>query len=536
MACNFNIKVVEQNDFTICIPLKKRTFVASTPIDEDIDILALEDLSVKIGGAVFPATRDAAGVMVDVSRDALARGTYDVVLTATYKGHAIKAAYFDSLTIVEWNCQSDAQQCVQGSPIMFEAGFVIYNLTDAELTALKEEYRLKIAAAEEAKEEAEQAKEEYIAKAEALDDVAQQSTLTHGVQDIREDISHIDIDTSNLAKQGSNAGATLTDTQAAAQQAASDAADAKTAAQAIAGYALQGNDPTKTNTQLSAEIGQIALNAQTLQSLADSWAAMVTNRQTLNGYTFTDSIDVENISSAVFRQDQLLEIDDDSVTIITVDTPLQAAISLRKLRLANCVQSTQRSFLYNRSTMIELDMPSLEVLGGPNSLQGLTNLSVLNMPNLKQISGTYVFDSIGVENVSLPSLLNFGGDRIFNNATKMKECHVPNLQVSRNSIFLGCTNLILLELGENMTSSFNISGWSPTNALNASSQTLLTPEDIAAGFTSNLQKLLYNIREHIAANLPVANNTVTFSSAVKAAILADQTTADAFTNKGWTIA
>lgn len=231
MACNFNIKVVEQNDFTICIPLKKRTFVASIPIDEDIDILALDDLSVKIGGAVFPATRDAAGVMVDVSRDALVRGTYDVVLTATYKGHAIKAAYFDSLTIVEWNCQSDAQQCVQGSPIMFEAGFVIYNLTDAELAALKEEYRLKIAAAEEAKEEAEQEKEEYIAKAEALDDVAQQTTLVQGVSDIREDISHIDIDTSNLAKQGSNAGATLTDTQAAAVQAASDAAAAKTAAQ-----------------------------------------------------------------------------------------------------------------------------------------------------------------------------------------------------------------------------------------------------------------------------------------------------------------
>jgi hypothetical protein len=235
MACNFNIKVVEQNDFTICIPLKKRTFVASTPIDEDIDILALEDLSVKIGGAVFPATRDVAGVMVDVSRDALARGTYDVVLTATYKGHAIKAAYFDSLTIVEWNYQSDAQQCVQGSPIMFEAGFVIYNLTDAELAALKEEYRIKIAAAQQAKEEAEQAKEEYIAKAEALDDVAQQTTLVQGVSDIREDISHIDIDTSNLAKQGSNAGATLTATQTAAQngaqfaeQAKNNAGDAKT--------------------------------------------------------------------------------------------------------------------------------------------------------------------------------------------------------------------------------------------------------------------------------------------------------------------
>lgn len=54
-----------------------------------------------------------------------------------------------------------------------------------------------------------------------LSGVAQQDTLVQGISDIREDISNIDIDTSTLAKQGLNPGATLTDTQQAVYTAAS---------------------------------------------------------------------------------------------------------------------------------------------------------------------------------------------------------------------------------------------------------------------------------------------------------------------------
>ena len=49
-----------------------------------------------------------------------------------------------------------------------------------------------------------------------MDNIAQQTTLTKGVEDIREDISHISIDTSDLAKeattakQGNNPSATNT--------------------------------------------------------------------------------------------------------------------------------------------------------------------------------------------------------------------------------------------------------------------------------------------------------------------------------------
>lgn len=53
-----------------------------------------------------------------------------------------------------------------------------------------------------------------------------------------------------IAKQGTNANASLSEVQIQATNAASDALLAKTAAQAIVGYALQGSDSTATNTAL----------------------------------------------------------------------------------------------------------------------------------------------------------------------------------------------------------------------------------------------------------------------------------------------
>jgi len=81
------------------------------------------------------------------------------------------------------------------------------------------------------------------------------SELNSAKQEVIDAIDEIDIDTSDLAKQGSNPEATLSEVQAQATSAASDAAAAKTAAQGITGYALQGSDATATNTAIAALIG-----------------------------------------------------------------------------------------------------------------------------------------------------------------------------------------------------------------------------------------------------------------------------------------
>lgn len=137
-------------------------------------------------------------------------------------------------------------------------------------------------------------------------------------------------------------------------------------------------------------------------------------------------------------------------------------------------------------------------------------------------------------------LLKVAVGGMFSNCSNLRLVYMPSgIETRSTGIFNNCTNLIDIVWGA-ATSNQNFATWNPTNALNASSQSLLTSDDIAAGFTSNLEKLLYNIREHIAANLSdrtgLSSLSISFSAAVKAAILADQPTADAFTNKNWIIA
>lgn len=284
----YNIKVVEGNEFTLLLPLKSRTFVTRRPVDEDIVIEDLENLRVFVNNDEYSSARqESDGVAIDFPAT-LKQGNYDVVLTATYHGVDIRAAYNDAVIIVAWNQQSDAQQYVQGSPFVLPAAYVLGVMTDSELEALKAQLRLEIAAAQQAKEEAEQAKEEYIAKAEALDDIAQQSTLTQGVSDIREDISHIDIDTSNLAKQGTNPNATLTDTQAAAVQAASDAAAAKTAAQDA--KMLIGQPASGQPSDLFAAIGALGadqLKVQECYNVAEEKHATMPENRTIENLPAT---------------------------------------------------------------------------------------------------------------------------------------------------------------------------------------------------------------------------------------------------------
>jgi len=235
----YTIKVTEGNAFGLLLTLKTRTFVSSQPVDADIDASELQDIVVKLNNQVFTDhTEDENGVLLAIPAD-LARGTYNVELTATYNGIEIRAAYFECFTIMPWSYQSDAQNYIPGSPIVAEAAYIVSDIiSDEELERLKEEYRQKIADAEEAEQEAEEAKQEYIEKAEQLDDVASETNATANktavlaaieaakaalqggdttatLSALKTAIDNIDIDATTIAKQGTNASATLTATQAA---------------------------------------------------------------------------------------------------------------------------------------------------------------------------------------------------------------------------------------------------------------------------------------------------------------------------------
>ena len=178
MCGNFpNIKVVEHNEFSLVIPLKRRTFESCEPIDENIDATQLTNVVVKLGGVEYTPSLGADGVTIIVP-PTLAIGTYDLVLTAKYQGTDIRAAYEGALSIVPWNSQSDAQQYVPGSPIVCDAAYVIGGaLTDAELEALKQEYIQATEDAREAESAAEEAKESFDEAAENLGNLPQTLVL-----------------------------------------------------------------------------------------------------------------------------------------------------------------------------------------------------------------------------------------------------------------------------------------------------------------------------------------------------------------------
>lgn len=502
MACYFqNIKIVEGNAFALLLPLVARYYtIEGRPNDEDIDCTQLENCKVTIGSTEYDATLTTEGV---VTRDegTLARGTYDIVLTATYQGYALRADWFEGVTIVKYNHQSNAEQYIHGSPIVMRPAFCIMALGDTELQNLKQQLQQKIAETEQAKEAYEQAKVDYDARAEALDDVAKQSTLTSGVQTLSDKIDNIDIDTSTLAKQGTNPDANISDIQAKI------------------GTPASGQPAT-----LFGAIRDVALSAQTLDSLAASWAEMVTRKTSLSGWVLINGQVVNGVGDLITKYlTSLLSVYDESVVNFNRDSFFGNCTTVERIELPNLEYVNAYSF-YNCTNLKEIAVPNVNKIGISTSnytgqFSGCTRLEKIELPLCVYISSYHMF--FGCTSLRRVSFSH-----------NMQEFVTP----SGGDWFNGCVNLIDLEFGYLTGDVRFTASWNPTNALLSNSQTLLTTEDIAAGFTNNLEKLLYNIREHIAAYLPVATNTITFSAAVKAAILADQPTANAFTNKNWIIA
>ena len=207
--CNTNgqytISVPEDNSFAVVYPLKRRTFVAQKPIDTDINCAELQDVVLTIGGVEYPTECGLDGVRVVVA-EGLKRGIYDVIITATYHGSLIRAAYFESLRSVEWNYQSDAQNYLPGSPIVAQAAYIIGGvLDDAELAALKEQYRQAIIAEQEAEAEAQAKVEEYAERIEHLDNLATDEDVSGAATTILEALAAV-----ALSIKGDNTEATNT--------------------------------------------------------------------------------------------------------------------------------------------------------------------------------------------------------------------------------------------------------------------------------------------------------------------------------------
>ena len=233
------VMVPRGNAFQLLMPFKTAHWEDESIVPEDLDILSLDNVHITIAGIEWTDFEmDPRGPIVTIGADDFdAVGAYSAEITAEYCGVAIRGAFFECFTRVEWSFESNVEQHLPDSPLIAETSYVYIGITDdQELEDLKQQYRNAIAECETARLAYEAAKAEYDRKAEALDDVAKQSTMLQEFALTLEAIAgiHIDIpdnlatkadvdsardtilaairniDLSTVAKQGNNQNATNT--------------------------------------------------------------------------------------------------------------------------------------------------------------------------------------------------------------------------------------------------------------------------------------------------------------------------------------
>ena len=194
--CPYTLKVPLGNAFQVLFPVKTAEWKDGERTVEVADVRALTDIVVKVDGDEWQDWEmDERGPLVNFQKDSLAKGPHNVEVTADYFGVAIRAAYFECITMVQWSYESNIGNYIIGSPLVAEAAYIYVGITDdEELDALKQQYRDATAACETARLQYEAAKEEFDEKAEQLDDVAKESTLLQKSAAIIEAISGIHID------------------------------------------------------------------------------------------------------------------------------------------------------------------------------------------------------------------------------------------------------------------------------------------------------------------------------------------------------
>ena len=193
------VKVPKGNAFGLLLPFKTARWEDAELVPDNIDIRYLEDVVITIDDQPWEDYEmDERGPIVHIGADDFDLGAHNATIEATYAGVAIRGAFYECFTIVEWSFESNVEQHLPDSPLIAETSYIYVGITDdAELEALKQQYREATAACETARLAYEAAKEELEEKAEQLNDVAQQSTS----QAILTAIGNIHIDTDDLAKE-----------------------------------------------------------------------------------------------------------------------------------------------------------------------------------------------------------------------------------------------------------------------------------------------------------------------------------------------
>ena len=256
------------------------------------------------------------------------------------------------------------------------------------------------------------------------------------------------------------------------------------------------------------EIGSIEnTSKQSFNLLSKIFNGLFFTSKNIDGYTLEETTQEKlSILDLILRRDKIVSIDDDDLVVFNQPNPSD---SWKVFQIKNILSP---NFFYLKA-------------------KNATDLSSL------------CFWRLPIQEVYLENLVHCSTSLpMFKECGLLKTLYTPNLSLDRYGgnlgICVGSPCVIDWTLGKNHETIVNniipIGNWSPTEALKEDSTSLV---DFGESFASNREKLLYNVRNHFAANLPVVDSgTITFSADMYSAITGDVQTAESFTSKGWTIA
>ena len=301
------------------------------------------------------------------------------------------------------------------------------------------------------------------------------------------------------------------------------------------------------------------------------FAAINMNILTINGFSgtnariITSNVSVSDVGNNCFQSYYFINIPFKGITQLSGGSAFESCSSLQSVELPSLTTISGSYAFQSCSSLQYVNMPSLTTISGGYSFSSCSSLQSVNMPSLQTISSGPAFKSCSalqsvklpslqtiingsqtfascssLQSIELPSLQTISGNSLwlFINCTKLQKLFIPQIEyIYYDRVFQGCTSLNLIEIKQGTDFSLIFSSWNPTEALLTNSTSLVEEGE---SFTSNREKLLYNIRTYMCAKLKdmtgLTAPTFTFGADLKAAISEDAETLAAFTNKNFNVA
>ena len=190
------VKITAGQPFTVFVPL---VILNADGTKEAVEANTLTGVSVKAqnGAHVYDVQTSTYDhyLVLQVSKDLLPVGVYDLIITATLQGgREFRLAMQEAIGVMSWDWQTNWRDYLVGDHIeLCDQPFIAGEfVTDAELEELKRELREAIAEAEQAKAEAIAEKEHYAEAVEQLDGLSRQGDNPNATNtQILYDVNHL---------------------------------------------------------------------------------------------------------------------------------------------------------------------------------------------------------------------------------------------------------------------------------------------------------------------------------------------------------